>query len=135
MHNLYSKVLTIIVALVISLGGSIVILSQKESILDINHNYHLDIFCNYLIALAGVYIVLFFCYHLSLRVNEKKLLYRTLSYIGAYSFFFFPITDYMPGMFRAIFNTDRAVIKAMSYVAGFAIAYAISKLFVYFFSQ
>lgn len=112
------------VCALISILGSGVALRFWPKILDINNNYSHDIVINYLLAIAGSYLVFFTSYIICEKIGEV-LLTKFMVFMGMNSMIFFPIADYMPGAFAKMFG-DNAKTKILAYVVAFTLAGIIS---------
>ncbi|WP_027218055.1 acyltransferase family protein [Butyrivibrio fibrisolvens] len=118
---LYNIKYSFLISVIVSVLGSVLTLKMSPYILDISNNLSIDIVWNYILAICGIWVVIF----LSRIVCEKAgnlSIIKILVFVGMNSFFFFPITNYMPELFRAVLNSDSNIVKILAYVFAFAIA-------------
>ena len=95
-------------------------------ILDISINYSIDVCLNYILAFSGIAFILFISRQFDR--GRSNVLRIVLGYIGMHSFFFFPITNYVPAAFCHLVNKENALTKGVSYIAGFLVSYMISEV-------
>ena len=114
-----------VVCIFVSVVGSGLALGFWPKILDINNNYSHDIVINYLLAIAGSYMVFFTSFIICEKIGEMFAT-KLLIFIGMNSMVFFPVLDYMPGALSTVLNNSSVVIKMSSYLIGFIIASLIS---------
>ncbi len=85
------KLLPFIGAAIVSIVGSVIIIKLNGGVLDFNSNRAFDIVWTYLVALCGIYCVI----GVSRYIKRWKVS-GILSYVGANSFYFYPLTGYIP---------------------------------------
>ena len=84
-------------------------------------NYEMDILINYFIALSGCICVM----SVSTLLNRVVIFKEVLAYIGHYSLFFYPITNYIP-MFIGRITNDSMMVNLAGCALGFITAYICS---------
>ena len=124
---LYARKYSFIISAVVSCSGSALVLRISPSILDINCNFSIDIALNYLLAICGSWALIFICRYLCEKAGNMYTT-RALTFMGMNSFFFFPITNYVPEAFTTAVNNNSTVVKLSSYVIGIAFACVVSEM-------
>ena len=108
-----------IVPTVLIIELAVLILNVK--ILDLMPNFEIDILINYLVAVSGCSIILF----ASGIMDRLNYLGYFLAYVGRFSLYFYPLTNYIPYFMGKILGESN-LLKLVGYVLGFAVAFLCS---------
>lgn len=117
---LYSRKYCALISLAVSVFGAMFSLRMSPSILDINNNFSIDIALNYVLAICGTWTVIFLSRFLCEKTGQVFII-KTLVFIGMNSFLFFPITNYLPDLFRNALNTNSIIVKILAYIVAVVI--------------